>query len=376
MLLKKILVSLFSLLPVVFALPQLNAGQYLPFHQELCLDQFYAQAAPELINQKLAVNNYPLCNQGFSLNYSGVSKTPIWVAEKLTPERLSIRIKREDNFHEDSRLPVSVQATLDDYRGSGYDRGHMAPNADMNNKNSQYQSFALSNIVPQASDNNQNTWREIEEATRAMVSKYKLDGYIITGPAYLEPTVRYVKKGHDVLVPSHVFKAIYFPRIGLASAYLSPNDSTRQAQVMSICALEEKIGINLFPRVDEQSKRQVYQLPRRANQVKAKKHPQYLNTDMHSQCAPTVEAEQILATQKTFIKNQSYDNQLTNLKNIDLKSLDLKTLEKMVSEGKLSHEVIEQLPSSQKESRQEYGVSMNKWLLAVIRWLKLNNSQE
>ncbi len=276
------------------------------FGNSLCLDEFYAEAPPEIINKKLNFNSFPLCNQGFTVHYSGISKTPIWVAEKLSPERLSIRIKREDNFHADDRLPVSAQATLEAYRNSGYDRGHMAPNADMNNKISQYQSFALSNIIPQHYDNNQNTWREIEEATRAMVTKYKLDAYIITGSAYLEPTVKYVKKGHDVLVPSHIYKAVYFPRIGLASAYLSKNDGSRYAETISICALEEKVGISLYPRLDEQSKRQIFQLPMRANQVKANKHPQYQDNDLQSQCAPMVEAEQISATQKRFVVGQSY----------------------------------------------------------------------
>lgn len=63
--------------------------------------------------------------------YSGVSKTPLWVAEYLNPQRLSTKIKREDNFHEESRVAERHRALLSDYRGSGYDRGHMAPNGDM-----------------------------------------------------------------------------------------------------------------------------------------------------------------------------------------------------------------------------------------------------
>lgn len=113
-----------------------------------------------------------------------VSKTPLWVAEALTPKRLSQKIPREDNFHEETRLNAAHRATLADYRGSGYDRGHMAPNADMPNKAAQSDSFSLANMVPQAPKNNQQVWRELEEATRAIVTKQKQDVYVVTGPVF------------------------------------------------------------------------------------------------------------------------------------------------------------------------------------------------
>ena len=103
--------------------------------------------------------------------YSGISKTPLWSAEHLNAERLSVKIKREDNFHEETRVAQRHRALLSDYRGSGYDRGHMAPNGDMPNKESQSDSFSLSNMVPQAPKNNQEVWRKLEEATRAIATK-------------------------------------------------------------------------------------------------------------------------------------------------------------------------------------------------------------
>lgn len=377
---KKIYFLLITLISIVCFLPPLSTGQLLSFGNSLCLDEFYAEAPPELINKKLSVDSYPLCNQGFTIHYSGISKTPIWVAEKLSPERLSIRIKREDNFHEDDRLPVSAQATLEAYRNSGYDRGHMAPNADMNNKTSQYQSFALSNIIPQHYDNNQNTWREIEEATRAMVTKYKLDAYIVTGSVYLEPTVKYVKKGHDVLVPSHVYKAVYFPRIGMASAYLSKNDGSRYAETISICALEEKVGISLYPRLDEQSKRQIFQLPMRANQVKANKHPSFVNNDLQSQCAPMVEAEQISATQKRFVVGQSYalENpvQWTTKEKVSMSSLPnliemfSTTNEDEVQKDALENSEMKNLKNEGNERDEPNRFSINRILLPIVEWMK------
>ena len=93
-----------------------------------CLNQFYREVPPYLVKESLKKDSYPLCFNGFNVMYSGVSKTPLWVAEYLNPQRLSTKIKREDNFHEESRVAERHRALLSDYRGSGYDRGHMAPN--------------------------------------------------------------------------------------------------------------------------------------------------------------------------------------------------------------------------------------------------------
>ncbi|WP_350556423.1 DNA/RNA non-specific endonuclease, partial [Pseudoalteromonas sp. CAL107-MNA-CIBAN-0098] len=80
-----------------------------------------------------------LCMDGFATMYSGVSRTPLWSAEHLTRKRLNQakEIDREDSFHEESRLPKSARASLSDYSGSGYDRGHIAPNANMATRSQQ-----------------------------------------------------------------------------------------------------------------------------------------------------------------------------------------------------------------------------------------------
>lgn len=296
----------------VWALTTLGNGKIFNTSSELCLSQFYEQSPPELTNPKLKASNYPLCYEGFALNYSGISKTSLWVAEKLTRERLATKIQRNNNFHEEERLPVQVRALLTDYRGSGYDRGHMAPSGDMATETSQFDSFSLANMIPQNSDNNQNTWRNIEESTRSMVKKYQLDAYVVTGPAYLNKTVKYIQKGHSVLVPSHVYKAVYFPKVGMASVYLSKNDDSRQVQMISVCELEEKVGINIFPAADENVKRQVYAFATQPTQIKANQKPTLLKTDLQSQCAPKPTASETKATQQQFVTGKSYSSTVSD----------------------------------------------------------------
>lgn len=284
------------------AFGQEKISHYMPFTSSssdiACLDQFYRDIPPYLVKESLTKNSYPLCYNGFNVMYSGVSKTPLWVAESLTTQRLSTKIKREDNFHEESRVSAKHRATLADYRGSGYDRGHMAPNADMSNKEAQFHSFSLANMVPQAPKNNQQVWRELEEATRAFVTKQKNEVYVITGPIFAGKKLKTI--GNGVIVPTAVYKAIYIPKTDVIGVYYAPNDDSLKVEIISVCALEEKTGINFFPQLTAEQKRNTYQLPLTANQVKANKKIEYLQWDAESQCAEDIANQDLKALQKQF----------------------------------------------------------------------------
>ena len=102
-----------------------------PIGDKKCLEQFYKNVPPYLNIESLQRDTYPLCFNGFNLMYSGVSKTPLWVAERLTVQRLSQNVPREVNFHEEERIPLDYRSKLSDYRGSGYIRWRLAPNAEV-----------------------------------------------------------------------------------------------------------------------------------------------------------------------------------------------------------------------------------------------------
>lgn len=268
-----------------------------------CWEQFYQQNPPDVQKANLKKLNYALCYHGFSMVYSGVSKTPLWVAEHLTPTRLSTPLKRQDNFHEEERIDKEHRSLLTDYRGSGFDRGHMAPNGDMFDEQSQYDSFALTNMVPQHPKNNQNIWREIEEATRAMVRKQQQEVYVITGPLFEKKQLQVI--GSGVLVPTAVFKAVYYPKLGVVSAYYTPNDDSQRYEIISICALEQKAGINLFPKMNQDMKREIYNLPLNANAVKSNRIIELKAIDRKSTCAnPVSDAE--LEWQKQQFKWENF----------------------------------------------------------------------
>lgn len=247
-----------------------------------CLQHFFQQQPPVLLKSSLKQHGYPLCNEGFAVYYSGVSKTPLWVAEWLSPQKLAQKVKREDAFQADQRVLAQHRAELEDYRGSGFDRGHMAASGNMGTRLSQNQSFALSNIVPQNRDNNQLLWRDLEEATRAIVTKQKTNVYVLTGSLYEGNKLQRI--GQGVLVPTSLYKVLYVPETGVISAYVAPNDASQQVSIMSVCALEQRLGINLLPQMPVQQKRAFYALPLSAKQVKARSAIQQLSSDLQAQC--------------------------------------------------------------------------------------------
>lgn len=228
-----------------------------------CSQSFYGGVYPEFTNPKLSNNTQALCMDGFAVMYSGVSRTPLWSAEYLDRNRLqqAKEIDREDSFHEESRLPKSMRAKLSDYSGSGYDRGHLSPNGNMANRSQQYDSFSLANIAPQSPRNNRYIWRNIESATRYLTQQYG-EVYTVTGVAFTDKKTKQL--ADRVLVPSHFFKAVYIPASNQAGVYYAPNDESERIEVISVDELTRKIGIDVLPVLDAQTKAQAFDLPLKA----------------------------------------------------------------------------------------------------------------
>ena len=228
-----------------------------------CSESFYGGVYPEFTNTKLSDNTQALCMDGFAVMYSGVSRTPLWSAEHLDRKRLqqAKEIDRDDSFHEESTLPTSARAAVSDYSKSGYDRGHLAPSANMATSSQQYDSFSLANIAPQSPRNNRYIWRNIESATRYLTQKYG-EVYTITG---VEFTGKKTKRlAGSVLVPSHFFKAVYIPATSQAGVYYAPNDASERIDVISVDELATEIGIDVLPLLDPKTKKQAFDLPLKA----------------------------------------------------------------------------------------------------------------
>lgn len=270
-------------------------GKFHPILDKKCLRQFYQNAPPYLNKESLTRNVYPLCFNGFNVMYSGVAKTPLWVAESLTPQRLSKSVPREDNFHEEPRIPSNHRSTISDYRGSGYIRWRVAPNADMSNEEAKYDSFTLANIIPVA---NLDVLTNVEYVIRGIVIRNKVDVYVVSGPIFKSRKLKTIGRG--VIVPDAVFKAIYIPKTGAIGAYYFPNDNSSVVKIVSVCFLEELLNINLFPQLTEEQKRNTYNLPVSSKEIDINNEIEYSYWDAESQCATDILEKDISILQEDF----------------------------------------------------------------------------
>lgn len=236
-----------------------NDEDYQQKHLTTCGNHYVQQSTPQSLS-KPSEDLYYLCFEGFAVGFSGKGKVALWSAEHLTKERLLLAetLERKDNFHEESQLPSQFQATLKDYKNVPYDRGHLAPNADMATLDEQYESFSLANIVPQNPSHNRGIWRSIETRTRYLTLKYG-EVYVVTGTAFLGKTVK--KINQNVIVPTHFYKAIYIPSIQQAGVYFSPNNDSGLVKIISLNELASRIGYDIMPRLDISVQNHAYTLP-------------------------------------------------------------------------------------------------------------------
>ena len=155
-------------------------------------------------------NNYLLLKPQYISSYNNTKHIPNWVSWKLTVKDIGT-VPRRNDFAQDETLPkgwLRVKST--DYSGSGYDRGHMCPAADRSaNVEDNTATFILTNIIPQARDNNQGPWARLEDYTRDQV-KLGQEAYIVSG-GYGQKGV--LPKG-KVAIPAHTWKVIVFAEPG------------------------------------------------------------------------------------------------------------------------------------------------------------------
>jgi endonuclease G len=195
-----------------------------------------------------------LCRSGFALSHDEEKKAPVWVAQRMTPERLVSRVQRSNRFVPDPELPKGKRAELEDYRGSGYDRGHMAPAADMRwSAQAMEESFYLSNMAPQVGPGmNRGIWSEIESSIRAWVAQ-RGELFIYTGPIF--ETAKVAKIGpNQVAVPTHFYKVVFDPIRVETIAFVVPNSPHPNRRIdefiTSVRDIEQRTGLNFLNRIN------------------------------------------------------------------------------------------------------------------------------
>ena len=126
-------------------------------------------------------NNYLLTNNFMVISYNRDKGIPNWVAWRVSKADLG-QLDREDAFRPDDRLPKGwTRITPADYTGSGYDRGHVCPNADRyGSREAADSTFVMTNMTPQTGDLNRGPWQKLEAYLRTLVNRGS-DVYIYAG---------------------------------------------------------------------------------------------------------------------------------------------------------------------------------------------------
>ncbi|WP_028310996.1 DNA/RNA non-specific endonuclease [Derxia gummosa] len=211
-----------------------------------CPQFFPSGRAPQIPNASARAPR-ELCFDAFAVLHSGQSKTPIFSVERLTREQLADAAdeERTNRFYPEARLPSADRAQLDDYQGSGFDRGHMAPAADMPTAQAMAQSFSLANMVPQAPQNNRRAWAAIEKATRQYVKRAAGPVFVFSGPVF---EGRAETIGPDrVWVPSYLFKVVYDASTRRAWVHWIANtDEAKAGKPISYSEFVSRTGLDLL----------------------------------------------------------------------------------------------------------------------------------
>ena len=119
--------------------------------------QHVVWGAPQI---KQEGNNQYLCRSAYAVNYNYATKVAYFAVENIRAENLIKNAPRKDDFREDPEVAGPYRSTLNDYAGSGYDRGHVAPAADMTfHPQAMSESFFLTNMMPQVPGNNREIGR-------------------------------------------------------------------------------------------------------------------------------------------------------------------------------------------------------------------------
>jgi endonuclease G len=198
-----------------------------------------------------------LRNDGFLLGWSDLRVNPLWVSYLLT-EVDDAALGPRPEFRRDWRAlwPIAT----DSYFGSGYDRGHLAPNyaiATVHGREAQQQSFLMSNISPQRPNLNRRLWQRLEEVViDHFVPRFGVL-QVITGPVFPE---RFLDNAFNrvglVEVPEAFYKIIVVPAESpMALAFIMPQavrgDEPLDDFLVSIDEVEARTGLDFFPRLPE-----------------------------------------------------------------------------------------------------------------------------
>jgi endonuclease G len=196
---------------------------------------------------------------GYTFQYNEKHEQAAWVAYALTQEETKKLFERSDDFIPDPKVHTG-SAIQEDYARSGYDRGHLAPAADMGwSEQSMQESFYFSNMSPQNPSFNRGLWSKLEAQVRRWAKEYQVL-FVVTGPVLEEnlPTIG----PSQVSVPNLYYKVLLdtagpSPR---AIGFVMRNEGSKESLqnfAVSIDSVEHLTGIDFYPELPDEKEKQL-----------------------------------------------------------------------------------------------------------------------
>ena len=234
----------------------------------------------------LPTNNGELVHHSYySPSYSQKHKQAEWVFYEINSNTNLGQVRRTNNFRSVNLISAN-SASLSDYKGSGFDRGHLVPAADMSfNYIAMSESFLISNMSPQNASFNRGVWKKLEILVRTW-GKYT-DIYVVTGPILNSCSTSI--GGNNVCVPNYFYKVIYDPQNQKMISFILPNKKGNKSLNKYVCttdSLEKITNIDFFPilennleeRLESQIHKELWTWTNSNNTYKSK------NTNLANQC--------------------------------------------------------------------------------------------
>ena len=247
-------------------------------------------------------------HSNYSLSYSEEHEQAEWVAYELTAVETYKTVSRSDRFKADKTVSTG-SATLADYKGSGYDRGHLAPAADMSfNSTAMRESFYMSNMSPQAPSFNRGVWKSLESRVR-LFAKQSSPIYVVTGAVLTSglPTIG----TNSVSIPKYYYKVILKGKGEYKEmiAFLIKNEKSSEplsSFVVSTNEIEELTGIDFFPQLPNEFEEKLESTINISSwhfEGSAKSQKSYTTTSSAAQCKGIAKSTGVRCRNKTKSSN-------------------------------------------------------------------------
>ena len=230
-------------------------------------DELLSQDTPDGVPEQM------LRRAGYTASYNKTTKLPNWVAWHLTADRTTGPAKRSGvDFQADMDVPAP-RAEDSDYYGSGYDRGHMLPQATRyNNYETNRMTYYATNMMPQNSRLNQGIWASLEGKVRGwgpLPNGTRYDTlYVVTGASFKDPGATISNANGPITVPTHCWKVLLKQKGNLnkqlweleadevkAIGFIFTNDAAGAGTSLleaacTVGEVEQLTGFEFFPMLD------------------------------------------------------------------------------------------------------------------------------